>query len=101
MPKKIEKPNPSVLEKTLDDINSFFQSRRTDIDEPCTQPIVTSSSLKAERETEKETELLDLIQGFYDIQNGPPLEKYRDQWEALMSKASEVLANRNHNTDAP
>lgn len=50
--------------------------------------------LKAEK-----TELLDALGALADEQNGPPLIKYADQWQAAFDKATTILAKaRNNNT---
>lgn len=35
--------------------------------------------------------LRDILQQLYDLQNGPPLEKYRDKWAATMARTRSVL----------
>lgn len=41
-------------------------------------------------------ELLDALQRLYDVQNGPPLEKHRCDWEEAMEKARNILQGGNH-----
>jgi hypothetical protein len=36
--------------------------------------------------------LLRLLRRLYDLQNGPPLEKYRDEWEEVMGEVGSVIA---------
>ena len=36
-------------------------------------------------------ELLRLLRHLHDLQNGPPLEKYRDEWERVMNEVGELL----------
>lgn len=49
------------------------------------------SGLDAEIDRLRET-----LQALYDVQNGPPLEKYRDDWEAVMGKVVNILREVNH-----
>ena len=35
--------------------------------------------------------LRDALQGLVDVQNGPPLWKYKAEWEAAMTKAERLL----------
>lgn len=37
------------------------------------------------------TRLKEALQSLYDVQNGPPLEKYRVEWEKAMQVAEELL----------
>lgn len=48
--------------------------------------------LKAEKE-----ELLDALGALADEQNGPPLIKYADQWQAAFDKATTILAKARDN----
>jgi len=35
--------------------------------------------------------LCETLQWLHDLQNGPPLQKYRDEWEEIMNKAEGLL----------
>jgi hypothetical protein len=42
--------------------------------------------------SEAAPELAEALRILYDLQNGPPLEKYRDQWNDAMALAKAALA---------
>ena len=50
-------------------------------------------SLKAEK-----AELLEALEALRDEQNGPPLVKHADQWQAALDKATAILAKHNPQT---
>jgi hypothetical protein len=44
-------------------------------------------------------EAIKLLRAIADLQNGPPLEKYREEWEAVMSDVHEFLHEHETSTD--
>lgn len=44
------------------------------------------------RAIESSLEACQLLRELYDLQNGPPLEKYHLAWENVMTEAGELLA---------
>ena len=44
--------------------------------------------------TQEQSEAVELLQELFDLQNGPPLETYRKQWELVMDKISIFLKEK-------
>lgn len=44
-------------------------------------------------------EAISLLRQLADLQNGPPLQKYREEWEAVMSDVHEFLHEHETGTD--
>ena len=44
--------------------------------------------------TQEQSEAVELLQELFDLQNGPPLETYRKQWEGAMDKISIYLKDK-------
>ena len=44
--------------------------------------------------TQQQSEAVELLQELFDLQNGPPLETYRKQWEEAMDKISIYLKEK-------
>lgn len=86
-----------LLGSTLGSIDAYFDSRRKEGGSARAEelgdrsvPGLASVDEAAARDVDH---LLNIIERFVDIQNGPPLEKYRAQWEALMFEANVILAS--------
>lgn len=84
------------LSDTLCSIDAYFNGRRKEglsaNAEGCGDRSVPELLPGCEAATPDVGRLLNIIERFVDIQNGPPLEKYRAQWEGLMDEANTVLA---------
>lgn len=86
-----------LLGSTLGSIDAYFDSRRKE-GEPARAEELGDRSMPGLASVDEAAapdvdHLLNIIERFVDIQNGPPLEKYRAQWEALMFEANAILAS--------
>lgn len=55
-------------------------------------PAPPKDSFSSADDLRREIDMLrEALQELYDVQNGPPLERERQQWEAAMEKAEDAI----------